>query len=308
MTESSDWQFRCPSCSHYSVRLDSQHGRCSNCAREVEHIHGVARIIAADRLARFQPFLETYQRVRVAEGRGTLDDNLLRALPACPKHHPLAHQWQIRERSFAALMTLLKRTLVDGARVVDLGAGTGWLSYRLAEAGFQPCAIDLRDEQEDGLGAASAFDGQWPRIQAELDNLPIDDDVVDAVIFNASFHYLEHQRDGLAEALRVTKPGGLVVIADTPIYNDDASGEAMLEEQQTYFQDLIGQRSDAISTSGYLSRARLAALSEALNLRWQKKTPYYGLRWLLRPLRARLRGQREPGKFAIVWAYKSTTA
>ena len=42
-------------------------------------------------------------------------------------------------------------------RILDLGAGNGWMSYRLALQGHLPIAVDLLTNDRDGLGAAFAL-------------------------------------------------------------------------------------------------------------------------------------------------------
>lgn len=260
--------------------------------------------MASDRLNFYDEFLENYTRVRIAEGRGQYDRATLHELPLCPDQHPLARQWKIRARSYSRLLRLLQQQLKPGDRILDVGAGTGWLSHRLYLAGFSPCAIDLSVDSADGLGVAGSFDADWPRLQAEFDRIPLADERTDAVVYNASFHYCVDQRQALAEALRVLRPGGLLAIIDSPIYTDPASGLAMLEEQQRYFERLIGERSDVLRSTGFLTRDQLTLLARMLDLDWHFERPWYGVRWAIRPLLAKLRRQRQPAKFAIAWAYK----
>jgi predicted RNA methylase len=47
--------------------------------------------------------------------------------------------------------------------LLDLGAGTGWMSYRLALRGHHPVAVDLLNDDRDGLGAARHFFAKLPR-------------------------------------------------------------------------------------------------------------------------------------------------
>jgi ubiquinone/menaquinone biosynthesis C-methylase UbiE len=260
--------------------------------------------MAGDRLSHYSEFLDKYTRVRIAEGRGGYDRETLRALPRCPSSHRLARQWKIRARSYSRLMRLLRQQLATGGQILDLGAGTGWLSHRLHLAGFSPCAIDLSADSADGLGMACNFDADWPRLQAEFDRIPLADEQIDAAVYNASFHYCTDQQQTIAEALRVLRPGGLLVIVDSPVYTDPASGEAMLEEQQRYFERLIGERSNVLPSTGFLTWDQLTLLANRFGLEWHCERPWYGLRWAMRPLMAKLRGQREPARFVIAWACK----
>ena len=164
-------------------------------------------------------------------------------------------------------------------------------------------AVDLLTNDQDGLGAAAHFRKGLPslfvRVQAELDHLPFADGIFDVVIFNASFHYSENYETTLAEALRCTRPGGLVIIADTPWYSRDESGRKMLSERRTHFTARYGFASDAIPSREYLTDQDLDLLRDRFAIEWKLYTPYYGVRWLLRPLLAKLRRRREPSRFRI---------
>ncbi len=70
--------------------------------------------------------------------------------------------------------------------------------------------------------------------------LPFTDDEFDLVIFNASFHYSENYEKTVAEALRCTSAGGTILIADTPWYSNEASGEQMVIERRRAFTQRYG--------------------------------------------------------------------
>ena len=63
----------------------------------------------------------------------------------------------------------------------------------------------------------------------------------------------------------------------------------MLAEQQEYFKELIGQRSDAVDSIGFLTWKKLRELESELDISWRITRPWYGFRWALRPFIAMLR-------------------
>lgn len=290
------WDIACPEC-RTSLAGD---GRCPACRTEYRETDGVWELLGADRASRYAPFLADYAAIRAAEGRGSEDPEYYRRLPDHDPAHPLAWQWAIRRKSFETLRQHVVAGLPDGARILDLGAGNGWLSHRLALAGHRPCAVDINTDPADGLRAARHFEPSWPRLRAEFDRLPLAAAQADLVIYNASFHYAADAVATLREALRVLRPRGRVVILDTPLYHHDAAGRQMVAEKHAGFEAKYGTRSDHLSCLEYLTWDGLRALGGEVGLRFTWKVPWYGWRWALRPWRAKLRRQREPSRFAVV--------
>ena len=188
--------------------------------------------------------------------------------------------------------------------MVDVGAGVGWLSNRLHQLGHQPHAVDLTVDADDGLGAARHFCPLWPRDQAEMDVLPFADATsqsgADVVVFNASLHYSTSYARTLGEALRVLRPGGSIVVMDSPIYRRDESGRQMVAERHADFERRFGTRSDSIGSIGYLTDSMLVELEQQLGVRWRRCRTWYGWSWTMRPWRARLARRRPPSRFVVL--------
>ena len=142
----------------------------------------------------------------------------------------------------------------------------------------------------------------FPRVQASIDRLPFSDNTFDLAIFNASFHYSEDFVETLAEALRCTCSGGLVMIADTPWYPEEQSGLAMVQEKHARFLATYGIASNSLQSLEFLTPERLQNMASALDLSWSILKPSYGLKWAIRPLRAVLQGRRKPSRFRIFTA------
>lgn len=296
-------RIRCPRC---KARLRSLN--CSFCGLEMRVVRGIVHALPPDRVSHFARFIADYEHVRKAEGRGSASDDFYLNLPFQNISGP-DRQWNVRARTFRFLMRgIFSQDGFSAGKVLDLGAGNCWFSYRLALAGFRPVAVDLITNDYDGLGAASHFERHLPslfqRFQAELACLPFEDDQFDVAIFNASFHYAEDSLRAFGEALRCVKPGGLIVIADTPWYSKDESGRAMVAERRAAFLQRYGTASDSMQSLEYLTDQRLDAIAEKLSIEWRILSPRYGWSWRMRPLIAKFLGRREPSRFRVYVAKK----
>jgi len=259
---------------------------------------GVWRFLAPDRLDDVRRFRERYDPVRRGEGWGSTDSAYYRALPFRDTTGLFPALWHIRAQSYRALQ---EHVLTDGPqRVVDLGAGNGWLANRLTLAGHTVAGVDLRVDEVDGLGAHRHYDATFLSLQAEFDAVPLASAQMDVVVYNGAFHYANDYEQTLREALRLLRPGGRIVIMDSPVYGDGGSGERMVQEQEESFAARFGVRGDALSHEGYLTFDRLDDLAAALSLTWALVRPAHGWRWALRPWLARMRGGREPAAFPLV--------
>ena len=305
-----DWQLACPRCRHGlgAAGAADESVACPGCATTYVRRDGVWRLLSPDREEFYVPFLRDYHIVRAAEGRGSDDPAYYHRLPEPTPGDPLAGQWQIRRRTFDHFRRSVLPRLGRGLRVLDLGAGVGWLSHHLARLGHFPCAVDLSTDARDGLGAARHYAPAWPRLQAEFDRLPLTDGQADLVVFNASFHYSTDYRATLREALRVLTPAGRVVILESPLYRHDHSGRQMVAERHAAFERQYGTRSDALPSVEYLTDTMLADLGRELGLSWRRFTPWYGWRWALRGWVAWWKGKREPSRFVILVAVKTDSS
>lgn len=260
----------------------------------------------AEALARFRA---SYGAHRAAEGRGSGGMAELLALPYLFEG-PQAAQWRIRARTYDAfaahVLTPLAREKGRPLRILDLGAGNGWLCHRAAMLGHEPTAVDVRDDAVDGLGAARGYDLHLPkpfgRLVASFDSLPVGDRTQDLAVFNASLHYALDLAATLREAARVTRRGGRIAILDSPFYHRGEDGEAMVAEKRRHAAERFGGHADALVALPfieYLTRARLDEASAPLGLRWTRHRVRYPLAYELRPLIAKVRGRRTPSRFDL---------
>ncbi|WP_216914903.1 demethylmenaquinone methyltransferase [Nocardia noduli] len=101
-----------------------------------------------------------------------------------------------------------------GERVLDLAAGTGISTLDLARSGAWCLAADF----SKGMLAAGQF-RDVPMVAADATALPFADDSFDAVTISYGLRNISDSPRALREMLRVTKPGGRLVVCEfsTPV-------------------------------------------------------------------------------------------
>ncbi|WP_406199873.1 methyltransferase domain-containing protein [Kitasatospora sp. NBC_01560] len=106
---------------------------------------------------------------------------------------------------FDELERLAGRSL-KGARVLDVGAGTGIATRLLAARGAEVVAV----EPSPGMGAQFlASSPGIPLVRGTGDELPFHDRSADLVTYAQAFHWTHPER-AIPEAVRVLRPGGAV--------------------------------------------------------------------------------------------------
>ena len=101
-----------------------------------------------------------------------------------------------------------------GQRILDLAAGTGASAVSLARSGADVVAADF---SRGMLAEARRRHGGIPNlsfVEADAMALPFDDDEFDTVTISFGLRNVAEPRVALAELLRVTAPGGRLVICE----------------------------------------------------------------------------------------------
>ena len=120
-----------------------------------------------------------------------------------------AHPPEVSARVGAAIAAVAG----PGARVLELGAGTGRIALPTAAAGCRVVGIDIAIEmlRVAGSGVRSRHAAECQLIHGDIMRLPLRDGAFDAVLAVHVLHLVSDWRAALAEAVRVLRPGAAFI-------------------------------------------------------------------------------------------------
>lgn len=125
-------------------------------------------------------------------------------------------------RSWAAWSRALAQ-LLPPLKVADLGCGEGYLTIEAARWASTVVAVD---RSEAVLARAKALARRrrianvtWKR--GELEKLPIRDQTIDVALLSQALHHARRPEQALAEAARITVPGGRVLVLDLQAHGEE---------------------------------------------------------------------------------------
>ena len=290
--------FACPSC---AAPLGPQLG-CPNCGRAYAVREGIYRFLLPEREQALAPFLAHYRRVRAQDGYRSRSADYYRALPETGPSDQQAATWRIRAATYRNLMrrsSLSRPPAGPLLRVLDLGAGNGWLSHRLSALGHACVAVDWLDDEEDGLGAARHYPVAFTCLQADFDRLPLAPGQFDLVVYNASLHYSSDIEASLRHGAGMLRPGGRLAILDSPTFRSRASAEQMVAAQRQRETPAAAAPTAIRPGQGYLLAPALRQAGQRLRLEFHYWPTRGDLAWALRRQWAGLKLRREPAGFGL---------
>jgi SAM-dependent methyltransferase len=286
--------FACPECGH---PLGRGAPVICVCGHDFAWADGIHVFLTDARRRAAQTFARQYRRVRELDGHRRDLTELWAVLPHVPPDHAAAGEWRIRRESYEHLLATVLRQA--NRRVLDLGAGCGWLAARLAALGHDVVALDRWDDETDMAILRRHESAPFLCVQADFGALPFAPGQFDVVVFNASLHYTAGPVDALRSAARVLADGGTLVVMDSPMFACARDGEAMVSSQEATMAIACGLPQVVRPGVGYLTFDGLDRAAERLGRRTCFVPSRGPLAWRARRTLARLRLGRAPAAFGV---------
>jgi ArsR family transcriptional regulator len=116
--------------------------------------------------------------------------------------------------------------------IADLGAGDGSFSLLLAERAARVIAVDSSQKMLDVAREQAARHGvkNAEFRLGDMEEVPIDDATIDLVFFSQSLHHAAHPNRAVAEAWRILRPSGRLVILDLAKHRFEEAREMYADE------------------------------------------------------------------------------
>jgi SAM-dependent methyltransferase len=161
--------------------------------------------------------------------------------------------------AIATLVGAVEERAARGARVCELGFGSGWLLDELARQvpgaalyGVEMSAVALSD-------AHARFAGRAALLRGDMERLPLRDGAFGVVVTCWTLYFMNHIERALSEIRRCTAPGGRVVVAtvapDHMREYDELVAESMHAALGRPPEPDIGLRFDLETGAPYMHRA-----------------------------------------------------
>jgi ubiquinone/menaquinone biosynthesis C-methylase UbiE len=124
---------------------------------------------------------------------------------------------------------------VRGARILDLGAGTGIASYAFARAGAHVYSLEP-DDSDVGRGAISQIVGGMPveLLDAFGEAIPLPDQSLDIIYGRQVLHHTTDLNKVMLECARVLKPAGMILMCREHVVDDEHQLNQFLHEHPVH--------------------------------------------------------------------------
>ena len=148
-------------------------------------------------------------RARSASRQAPRSAVKLRSVGVLPDYSRQAKRYDETRSASPSVLRGLREALegAPGRRLADIGGGTGNYALALRREGWEPVVVD-RSPAMLAWAAAKGLE----TVEADAQRLPFEDETFDAAMMISMLHHVEDRGVALAEARRILKPRGLLVL------------------------------------------------------------------------------------------------
>ncbi len=137
---------------------------------------------------------------------------------------------------------------------VDLGCGTGELIFHLKQKAKKVIGVDSSAQMLTETRKRFPSENGVPDLRlGELEHLPLSDGEAELVVISMVLHHISAPAIAIAEACRILKPGGTLLIADLHKHNDEIMRKSYGDRWLGFHPDEI---TDYLHTTGFALQSR----------------------------------------------------
>ena len=136
---------------------------------------------------------------------------------------------------------LIQKIECKGKEVIDVGCGTGILSFAALEKGASKiCCVDMSKLMLEKCRQKSISMGYTDALisfyEADAEKLPFNDSTFDVVLLNMVLGMIPNQQKTITELARIVRPGGTIALsAHGPAHNMEAIEAGVRSMNKRYF-------------------------------------------------------------------------
>lgn len=199
---------------------------CVSCEKAYPVVSGVALLAVIDRT--WAPMLKEFaSRIEISE-RVELDGDFEKDREAARDYHEA-----VRRNADELLEESLSKVKIgEGTRVLEVGAGLGEFSGRMADMGANVVSMDVEWSNLHFTLANDVYGSYFSRVMGDANRIPFKDSTFDVTCCRSTLHHLDHIGGAIKEMARVTKPGGQILLISEPI-------RSMLDDEEEYLKGIF---------------------------------------------------------------------
>ena len=230
---------------------------------EADDIAGLVEIAANARADNVYASRQDVERLEGLLQRYDKAGDQSQFLSTCSDEFARAPWFGNRYTEYSAFCSLTKRLAFVDRDVLDVGAGTGYDTWRLVQAGGRVTAFEYNPVLIR-RGWSVVPEARWIGGFAHV--LPFESETFDVVCCNAALHHMRDVPGAVHEMLRVLRPGGWLLTTGDPFRADNSGDEIEFEVFDRHPDVLLGVN-ESIPTFGELVEA-LVVNEGRLNVRF----------------------------------------